>query len=196
MVVIPIPLAAEKRCSPLAVPDDDEERKRRLSNPSPSRNDVERSSSAVQFQHRGSRLGKGAPSARGRVQRSGRSPSSLVRDSFQTTPTLCRIALDVKGILISSFILDSPLLAYRAPEGTEDDLTGTDLNEQFYSYLAELSADRQVIIVENYDPPAAIISGSQTTMFSRNPHSGRYGFFPLRGSEAPSERGSPVGFAD
>jgi hypothetical protein len=92
--------------------------------------------------------------------------------------------------------LDSPLLAYRAPEGTEDDLTGTDLNEQFYSYLAELSADRQVIIVENYDPPAAIISASQTTMFSRNPHSGRYGFFPLRGSEAPGESGSPVGFAD
>src|SRR5262249_28110729 len=33
-------------------------------------------------------------------------------------------------------VLDSPLLAYRAPEGSEDDLTGTDLNEQFYQYLA------------------------------------------------------------
>jgi uncharacterized Zn finger protein (UPF0148 family) len=92
--------------------------------------------------------------------------------------------------------LDSPLLAYRAPEGTEDDLTGTDLNEQFYSYLATLPPDRQVIIVENYDPPAEIISGSQTTMFSRNPHSGRYGFFPLRSGEAPDENGDAVGFAD
>jgi len=33
-------------------------------------------------------------------------------------------------------VLDSPLLAYRKPEGKEDDLTGTDLDEQFYGYLA------------------------------------------------------------
>lgn len=76
-------------------------------------------------------------------------------------------------------ILDSPLLAYRAPEGTEDDLRGTDLKEQFYSYLQELSADKQVIVVENTDPPEKIRTLEQVAMFSKNPHSGRYGFFPL-----------------
>jgi hypothetical protein len=76
-------------------------------------------------------------------------------------------------------IVDSPLLAYRAPEGQEDDLTGTDLNEQFYSSLLNFGADKQVIVVENTDPPPAITAHSQAIMFSKNPHSGRYGFFPL-----------------
>lgn len=77
-------------------------------------------------------------------------------------------------------ILDSPLLAYRKPEGDEDDLRGTDLNEQFYNYLAGMPDDRQVIIVENTDPPPAIGNRPQVEMFSKNPHSGRYGFFPRR----------------
>jgi hypothetical protein len=75
-------------------------------------------------------------------------------------------------------ILDSPLLAYREPEGDEDDLRGTDLKEKFYSYLQGLPHDRQVIIVENTDPPPAIAALSQVLMFSKNPHGGRYGLFP------------------
>ncbi|MEQ1804828.1 MAG: hypothetical protein ABL900_05570 [Burkholderiaceae bacterium] len=81
-------------------------------------------------------------------------------------------------------ILDSPLLAYREPDGNEDDLTGTDLKEQFYSYLAAWPQDRQVIIVENSDPPSAIKLLSQVEMFSRNPHSGRYGLFPISTHQA------------
>ena len=76
-------------------------------------------------------------------------------------------------------VLDSPLLAYRAPDGIEDDLRGTDLNRQFYGYLTQLSTDRQVIVVENYDPPTEVIASPQAVMFSGNPHSGRFGFFPL-----------------
>jgi hypothetical protein len=83
-------------------------------------------------------------------------------------------------------ILDSPLLAYRAPEGPEDDLTGTDLQEKFYEYLGGLPQDRQVIIVENNDPPADIRSQPQSTMFSKNPHSGRYGLFPMKGKAPES----------
>ena len=75
-------------------------------------------------------------------------------------------------------ILDSPLLAYREPDGTDDDLRGTDLKEQFYSYLQAFTDDRQVIIVENTDPPPVIKSLEQVKMFSKNPHSGRYGLFP------------------
>jgi hypothetical protein len=76
-------------------------------------------------------------------------------------------------------ILDTPLRAYREPEGKEDDLTGTDLNVKFYEYLAALPDNRQVIIVENTDPPAAVTARPQVEMFSKNPHSGRYGFFPM-----------------
>ena len=78
-------------------------------------------------------------------------------------------------------ILDSPLLAYREPDGVDDDLTGTDLKEQFYSFLKLLPHDRQVIVVENTDPPPVIKSLDQVKMFSKNPHSGRYGLFPLTG---------------
>jgi hypothetical protein len=81
-------------------------------------------------------------------------------------------------------VLDSPLLAYRAPEGTEDDLRGTDLNERFYTYLRASKSDRQVIIVENDDPPESVRTGPQVTMFTGNPHSGRYGLFPMQSSRS------------
>jgi hypothetical protein len=79
-------------------------------------------------------------------------------------------------------VLDTPLRAYSKPEGEEDDLRGTDLNVKFYDYLTGLANDRQVIIVEN-DPPDNIAARPQVTMFSKNPHLGRYGFFPL--SQSP-----------
>lgn len=75
-------------------------------------------------------------------------------------------------------VLDSPLLAYREPDGKEDDLRGTDLQEQFYEYLQGLPDDRQVIVIENTDPPVAIAERAQSLMFTKNPHQGRYGLFP------------------
>lgn len=75
-------------------------------------------------------------------------------------------------------VLDSPLLAYREPDGKEDDLRGTDLKVQFYRYLHALPVDQQVIVVENTDPPEGIKALNQVEMFSKNPHSGRYGLFP------------------
>jgi hypothetical protein len=84
-------------------------------------------------------------------------------------------------------ILDSPLLAYREPDGKEDDLRGTDLKEQFYRYLLSLPTDRQVIVVENTDPPDSIKTLDQVQMFSKNPHSGRYGLFPHNLSNAVQE---------
>lgn len=81
-------------------------------------------------------------------------------------------------------ILDSPLLAYREPDGKEDDLRGTDLKEQFYRYLQALPADRQVIVVENTDPPDAIKALDQVKMFSKNPRSGRYGLFTYQARTA------------
>jgi predicted nuclease with TOPRIM domain len=75
-------------------------------------------------------------------------------------------------------VLDSPLLAYWKPEGYEDDLRGTDLKEMFYRYLLGLSKDSQVIIIENEHPPDVVSRDGNVIVFTKNPHQGRYGFFP------------------
>jgi hypothetical protein len=75
-------------------------------------------------------------------------------------------------------VLDSPLLSYKAPEGNEDDLRGTDLKDRFYGYLATWSGDRQVLIVENTDPPASVQTLPQAIKFSGLPGVGRAGYFP------------------
>lgn len=84
-----------------------------------------------------------------------------------------------KGTSHTGFVvLDSPLLAYREPDGNEDDLRGTDLQERFYAYLDDVHEDCQVIVVENTDPPSAYAQRPQSLMFTKNPHQGRYGLFP------------------
>lgn len=74
-------------------------------------------------------------------------------------------------------VLDSPLLAYWKPEGEEDDLRGTDLDAMFYRYLLGLHAECQIIIVENKHPPPFVFDEGHVTVFTKNPHHGRYGFF-------------------
>jgi peptidoglycan hydrolase CwlO-like protein len=75
-------------------------------------------------------------------------------------------------------ILDSPLLSYREPDSQADDLRGTDLNTCFYDYLERRSTDRQVIIVENTDPPADVRVTSHAMRFTGSATIGRFGFFP------------------
>lgn len=76
-------------------------------------------------------------------------------------------------------VLDSPLLAYWKPEGADDDLRGTDLKEMFYRYLLGLRKDSQVIIIENEHPPDFVSRDGNVIVFTKNPHGGRYGFFPI-----------------
>lgn len=80
-------------------------------------------------------------------------------------------------------VLDSPLLSYREPDGAEDDMSGSDLNSCFYDFLSKMADDRQVIIVENTDPPAFVQSSPHAMKFTGNPAIGRAGFFPSLGSE-------------
>jgi hypothetical protein len=75
-------------------------------------------------------------------------------------------------------ILDSPLLSYREPEGAEDDLKGTDVQARMYNYLMALSS-RQVIVLENVTPPDNVEKQDFCLFFSKNPHQGRYGLFPI-----------------
>jgi len=74
-------------------------------------------------------------------------------------------------------VLDSPLLSYKAPEGTEDDLRGTDLKDRFYTYLSDMLPDRQILIIENTDPPASVQAAPQALKFTGLAGVGRRGFF-------------------
>ena len=51
--------------------------------------------------------------------------------------------------------------------------------------------DRQVIIIENLDPPATIKARPTTAFFSKNPHQGRYGFFPVAPPAPPQAPSVP-----
>jgi hypothetical protein len=74
-------------------------------------------------------------------------------------------------------VLDSPLLAYWKPEGTEDNLTGTHVDEYFYRWTATLPPKTQVIIIENRPLPDWISSIAHVIRFTKNKSVGRYGLF-------------------
>jgi DNA repair ATPase RecN len=76
-------------------------------------------------------------------------------------------------------VLDSPLLAYYAPESSEDSLKGSNLKLRFYEYLANNHSNSQVIIIENEYPPSNLRERIALTNFTKNHDVGRYGFFPL-----------------
>jgi AAA domain len=75
-------------------------------------------------------------------------------------------------------VLDSPLLSYREPDNAADDLRGTDLNTHFYTYLQGVKSDRQIVIVENTDPPARVQTSALSLKFTGLLGIGRFGLFP------------------
>lgn len=77
-------------------------------------------------------------------------------------------------------MLDSPLLSYREPDGEagqDDDLRGSDLNRCFFDYISNLADDRQVIVIENTDPPAKVRESVRAIYFSGKAGTGRAGLF-------------------
>lgn len=74
--------------------------------------------------------------------------------------------------------LDSPLLSYREPDGDDDDLSGTDVEDQFYRWIIDQQVAWQVIIVENKPSPDWVKDQANVIHFTRNTRMGRYGLFP------------------
>jgi hypothetical protein len=74
-------------------------------------------------------------------------------------------------------VLDSPLLAYFAPEGDDDLLLrGSNLKEKFYEYLVRHhGSGSQIVIIENQHPPQEALPNMHLTVFTNNPHEGRAG---------------------
>lgn len=75
-------------------------------------------------------------------------------------------------------ILDTPLLAYREPESDDQALLENGVDEKFYNYLNGIQ-DRQIIIIENNDPPKSIKAQKFTRYFSKSSTQGDYGLFPI-----------------
>jgi hypothetical protein len=75
-------------------------------------------------------------------------------------------------------ILDSPLVTYKRRDTTPGEEISEDVTSAFYEALAELPNERQVIVLENNDPPTTLCSQINYTHFSRSA-TGRYGFFPV-----------------
>ena len=74
-------------------------------------------------------------------------------------------------------LLDSPLLAYEKPDNLQDDLTGTEVNLKFFTYLSKWNS-RQTIVIENKKSiPQDFSKGKQITIFTGT-NEGRKGFFP------------------
>jgi len=77
-------------------------------------------------------------------------------------------------------ILDSPLLSYREPDGPDDDLRNTDVQTRFYRQL-ESWKDRQVIVIENLDPPNEILKSQEVNVVTFGTSvQGPMGLFPPR----------------
>lgn len=81
-------------------------------------------------------------------------------------------------------ILDSPLLNFRPPkvEETEDaepdaEPLGEEVKQLFYASLAKTPVSRQIIVIENVDPAAALQDQMTSEIFTKAAI-GRYGFFP------------------
>lgn len=106
----------------------------------------------------------------------GRGRRSIIHAAFNIS--LLEFCRDNDLPHLGFIILDSPLLAYRDPDDDKDSLKGTKVQDNFYNYLLSIQ-DRQVIIIENVDPPSFMLKQLYTSHFSGNPSAGRYGFFPV-----------------
>ena len=78
-------------------------------------------------------------------------------------------------------VLDSPLVTFR---GADKKLSSTEsvpdeTKRFFYISLSKLKKDRQVIILENDEPPTEVVGDINYVHFTRDSTNGRYGFIPV-----------------
>jgi hypothetical protein len=78
-------------------------------------------------------------------------------------------------------LLDSPLVTYQEPDGTDDEPLGPDVKDAFFTELAKSPPTQQIIIFENEDPPKSVQTSINYVHFSKAKGVGRYGFLPVVG---------------
>ena len=75
-------------------------------------------------------------------------------------------------------VLDSPLVTYKRRDTAPGEEIPDDVTTAFYEALAGTLPTKQIIVLENNDPPESLQSTFHYVHFSRS-NVGRYGFFPL-----------------
>lgn len=80
----------------------------------------------------------------------------------------------------TTVILDSPLTTYReGDKPQENEEIGVTVQNEFFSDLANISPNFQIIIFDNKDPSVKIRDKINYYHFTRNRNIGRFGFFPM-----------------
>jgi hypothetical protein len=80
-------------------------------------------------------------------------------------------------------VLDTPLNPFKGPDDGPGGLVNDEVKSAFFEDLANDITGDQFIILENTEPPAHLIPKIRYHHFTKNPASGRYGFFPLPSSQ-------------
>lgn len=82
-------------------------------------------------------------------------------------------------------VLDSPLVTFKKADKKVDgnDAISDDMKKLFYRNLSTVDRDRQIIIIENDNPPSDITKNINYIHFTKNDKNGRYGFIPLINEE-------------
>ena len=77
-------------------------------------------------------------------------------------------------------ILDSPLTTFKGKKAvSEDEALPKDVKFNFYKDLSKTTLDRQIIVIENDDPPKSLSEGVNFITFTKEYEKGRYGFIPV-----------------
>lgn len=84
--------------------------------------------------------------------------------------------------------LDSPLVTYKRRDTQPGEEIPEDVSKAFYEALALTPQDRQIIVLENEDPPDHVQPTIHYTHFSRQAGVGRYGFFPVAPEVSPAKK--------
>lgn len=74
-------------------------------------------------------------------------------------------------------VLDSPLTTYQGKKSNQDDEISNDIQTAFFGDLSSIKDDMQIIILENKEPDEEIKDKINYIEFTKDNHSGRYGFF-------------------
>ncbi|MCG6191365.1 AAA family ATPase [Maribellus maritimus] len=78
-------------------------------------------------------------------------------------------------------VLDSPLVTFKKADkkAVGSDAISDDMKKLFYRNLSTIGQDKQIIVLENDNPPSDVTRNINYIHFTKNEKNGRYGFIPL-----------------
>jgi len=86
----------------------------------------------------------------------------------------------IEHLFSQVLVLDSPLTTLKESEiseAIEDDFVDSTLQNGLFKFFAENFTDKQVIIIDNKQPPVSLMGKYNDIVFTKGSSEGRYGFF-------------------